>query len=91
MHELVESVRRFDANRPNIPGEHWLTFLAGVGLWVVTRRHPSGTVRLLAGIAGGLLVARAAAGRQVPDTLEHVVPDTSWLHRRSGSVAPRHL
>ena len=59
-HPLAE-LKRLDQNRSNIPGEHWLTLGAGIALWVATRKHPSGAVRLLAGIAGGLLVARAAS------------------------------
>lgn len=87
--DYLEKLRRWDAQRAGIPGEHWITFVAGVGLWVATRRHPSMGVRLVAGITAGLLVARAAAGRQIPQTLEHLVPDSSWLHRKTGSVLPR--
>jgi hypothetical protein len=87
-HELIQRIRRFDESRSNLPGEHWLTFAAGIGLWVATRRHPSGTIRLVAGILGGLLVARAAAGTQVPGTLKKAVPDTNWLSRRTGRVVP---
>ena len=87
-HELMQRLRRFDEQRSNVPGEHWLTLVVGIGLWVATRRHPSGTVRLLAGIAGGLLVARAAAGSDVPRTIGRAVPDTSWIRRRSGRVVP---
>jgi uncharacterized membrane protein len=66
---LIERFKRFDENRPNIPGEHWLAFAAGVGLWIATRRHPSVAVRVLASLAGTLLVARAATGDQVPPPL----------------------
>lgn len=66
---LLERVKRLDASRPNLPGEHWLAFAAGVGLWIATRRHPSAGVRVLASLAGTLLVARAASGREVPPML----------------------
>ncbi|HEX2543462.1 MAG TPA: hypothetical protein VHL79_01195 [Ramlibacter sp.] len=66
---FLQELKRMDAERDNIPGEHWLTFAAGVGLWLATRRHPSVTVRLLASLAGTLLVARAATGREVPKPL----------------------
>jgi hypothetical protein len=66
---LLERVKRFDENRPNIPGEHWLAFAAGVGLWIATRRHPSVTVRVLSSLVGTLLVARAATGEEVPPPL----------------------
>lgn len=66
---LLERVKRLDASRSNLPGEHWLAFAAGVGLWIATRRHPSVGVRVLASLAGTLLVARAASGREVPPML----------------------
>ena len=66
---LIERLKRFDENRPNFPGEHWLAFAAGVGLWIATRRHPSVAVRVLASLAGTLLVARAATGQDVPPPL----------------------
>lgn len=67
-------LKQFDDSRDNLPGEHWLTLATGIGLWLATRKHPSGVVRLLAGIAGGVLVARAASGTQVPRQLRRVVP-----------------
>ena len=66
---LLEKVKHFDESRPSLPGEHWLAFAAGLGLWVATRRHPSAPVRVLASLAGTLLVARAATGREVPSLL----------------------
>jgi len=66
---LLDRLRRFDETRPNIPGEHWLAFAAGIGLWVATRRHPSIAVRLLASLAGTLLIVRAGSGREVPPLL----------------------
>jgi len=66
---LLQRLRRYDESRPSFPGEHWLAFAAGVGLWVATRRHPSVAVRLLASIAGTLLIVRAGSGRDVPELL----------------------
>lgn len=66
---FLQTLQRLDEQRDNLPGEHWLTFATGVGLWLVTRRHPSVAVRLLASVAGTLLVARAATGREVPRLL----------------------
>lgn len=74
----IEKLKRFDENRPNVPGEHWLALAGGIALWVATRKHPSGAVRLLAGIAGGLLVARAASGTQVPAGLQKLIPHSGW-------------
>lgn len=66
---LLQRAKRFDDTRSNIPAEHWLAFAAGLGLWIATRRHPSVAVRVLASLAGTLLVARAATGREVPPLL----------------------
>ncbi len=66
---LLQRARRSDEARSNIPGEHWLAFAAGVGLWIATRRHPSIAVRVAASLAATLLVARAATGREVPPLL----------------------
>lgn len=74
----IASLKRFDQSRDNLPGEHWLTLAAGIALWVATRKHPSGAVRLLAGIAGGLLVARAASGTQIPQRLKQLIPYAGW-------------
>ena len=70
----LRQIQAADAHRPSIPGEHWLAFLGGIGLWLATRKHPSTAVRLAAGVAGGLLVARAASGRDVPGTLRRWIP-----------------
>ena len=74
----IAALKRFDERRDNIPGEHWLALAAGVALWMATRKHPSGAVRLLAGIAGGYLVARAASGTQIPRHLKRFVPYAGW-------------
>jgi hypothetical protein len=61
-----EDLRRFDARRPSLPGEHWLTFAAGVALLALAARgmrRGGGTAALLAGLG---LVARAASGRDGP-------------------------
>lgn len=76
-HPIAE-LKRFDESRHNFPGEHWLALAAGLGLWVATRKHPSGAVRLLAGIAGGLLVARAASGSEIPGQLKRLIPYAGW-------------
>ncbi len=66
---LLHRLKRYDDSRDNFPGEHWVAFAAGLGLWIATRRHPSIAVRVLASVAGTLLVARAATGRDVPAPL----------------------
>lgn len=70
MHDdLLRKLKHYDESRPGVPGEHWLAFAAGLGLWIATRRHPSVAVRVIASLAGTLLVARAATGRDVPPLL----------------------
>lgn len=68
-HDLLRKLKQFDESRTSLPGEHWLAFAAGLGLWIATRRHPSVAVRVVASLAGTLLVARAASGREVPPLL----------------------
>ncbi|HET8747160.1 MAG TPA: hypothetical protein VFM98_16295 [Ramlibacter sp.] len=76
--QLIAKLKDFDESRDNLPGEHWLTLAAGIALWVATRKHPSGAVRLLAGIAGGILVARAASGSEIPQRLKKLIPYAGW-------------
>jgi hypothetical protein len=70
----LRQIKALDEQRPSFPGEHWMVFAAGLGLWLATRRHPSTAVRLAATLAGGLLVARAASGRDAPQALRRLVP-----------------
>ena len=69
---LLHKIKRLDAQRESLPGEHWMALAAGVGLWLATRKHPSIAVRVLASVAGTLLVARAASGRDVPAPLQRL-------------------
>ena len=71
---LLKRVRDFDRQRPNVPGEHWLTLGGGVAAWLATRRHPSLAVRLLGSLAGTALVIRAVNGRDVPRPLDKLLP-----------------
>ena len=67
--DLLAQLKHFDESRANLPGEHWLALGAGIALWLGTRRHPWRLVRVLASVAGTLLVARAVTGRDVPPPL----------------------
>ena len=71
---LLHRVKRFDEERPSLPGEHWLALGAGIALIMATRRHPSRLVQLLAGVGGTALVASALSGRDVPPLLQRAVP-----------------
>jgi hypothetical protein len=55
--------KRFDANRPSLPGEHWLTAAAGAGLLVAATRSNCPVTAALQALAGGALLFRAASGR----------------------------
>lgn len=62
MRELFNRVREFDRRRPGFPGEHFLVAALGTSLLNAARRR-GGVARVLAGVAGGALLARAASGR----------------------------
>ncbi len=70
--QMLRRLKRYDERRPGWPGEHWLAFGAGLGLWLATRKHPSIPVRVLASLAATVLVARAASGREVPPLLQRL-------------------
>lgn len=57
------ALREFDARRPNIPGEHLMTFGAGTLLLRSARRRGSWLMRVLVGAAGLALIARSMSGR----------------------------
>jgi hypothetical protein len=61
---LIDRLARFDAQRPSLPGEHWLTFALGVYLLLRSRRSSAG--RLASMAAGALFVGRALTGRDGP-------------------------
>jgi hypothetical protein len=58
-----QKVKQFDQQRPSLPGEHLLTLAAGLGVWMLSRRHPSMLVRTAGLAAGTALAGRAASGR----------------------------
>jgi uncharacterized membrane protein len=60
---VIERVRRLDAERPGLPGEHWMTLAAGVVLLLVAARDARRGGGLPAALAGIGLVVRAASGR----------------------------
>jgi hypothetical protein len=60
---VMQRIRAWDDARPSLPGEHWFTFAAGIGVWAASRAHPSPAVRTAGLAASSALVARAASGR----------------------------
>lgn len=56
-----ERLRRWDAERGSLPGEHWAVLAAGA--WLFTRRPRSALMRLACLAGGAALMWRAAQGR----------------------------
>lgn len=78
---MLQTVKDYDAARPGIPGEHWLVLGAGLGAWLLTRRHPSVLVRAIGLMAGTALVGRAASGRDGVAKLVRYLPVGSGIRR----------
>ena len=62
MREILSRLRAFDRRRPGFPGEHFIVAAIGTSLLNSARRR-GGIGRLVATLAGGALLARAASGR----------------------------
>ena len=77
----IEQVKRTDDAREGVPGEHWMTLGAGVGLWLWSRRSPSFMVRTLGLVAGTALVGRAASGRDGLSKVLAYLPVGSGIRR----------
>ena len=59
---LIDRLRQLDAQRPSVPGEHWLTL--GAGLLLLLSGGRGSVLGRTASIAvGGALVYRAIGGR----------------------------
>lgn len=71
--ELLAQVKRFDDQRPSVPGEHWFAFGTGAALLLRGRRSASPAWRTAATLGGALFLLRAVSGR---DGL------LAWLKRR---------
>jgi uncharacterized membrane protein len=71
MRNLVSRIRAYDQRRPSFPGEHLIVAAIGSSLLRSAMRRRSGVGRLLALVAGGALLARAASGR---DGLARLAP-----------------
>lgn len=78
---VLSRLERLDAQRPRLPGEHWITL--GAGLLLLMRPQRTLLGRLCALAAGATLVYRAANGR------DGLVP---WLRGelRHGAHARQH-
>ena len=62
MNRIIQRLRDFDQRRPSLPGEHFIVGAVGSMLINAARRR-TGVGRILALVAGGALLARAASGR----------------------------
>ncbi|HEU4458830.1 MAG TPA: hypothetical protein VFR90_06880 [Methylibium sp.] len=63
---LMRRLQLADQRRGSLPGEHWATFGLGLGLLRAARRSRSPLLRAAGWVGAGLLVARAASGRDGP-------------------------
>lgn len=77
----LQKIKNYDDARPGVPGEHFLVLGAGLGAWLLTRRHPSLLVRTLGLMAGTALVGRAASGRDGASKLLRYLPVGSGIRR----------
>jgi hypothetical protein len=77
----LQTIKDFDDARPGFPGEHWLVLGAGLGVWLLTARHPSPVVKALGLLAGTVLVGRAASGRDGVVKLLRYLPVGSGIRR----------
>ena len=62
MSDLLNRIREFDRRRPSLPGEHFIVAAVASCLLISAGRR-RGVGRVLALLAGGALLARAASGR----------------------------
>ena len=69
---VLKRLQLWDERRSGVPGEHWAAFGTGVALLQMARPGRSTWLRAAAGIAGLLMIWRAASGRD------------GILHRTSG-------
>jgi hypothetical protein len=84
---LLNRLKRFDDQRPSLPGEHWMALSAG--LWLLGHRRDSSVGRLVSVAIGAALVYRAATGRD--GLLGRVLQSTplrSLRDRRRGRGRP---
>lgn len=76
-----QKIKQYDESRPSFPGEHWMTLAAGLGAWMLTRKHPSMLMRTVGLVAGTALVGRAASGRDGVAKLVRYLPVGAALRR----------
>ena len=60
---VLRRLQQWDERRSGVPGEHWAAFGTGVALLQMVRPGRSPWLRAAAGIAGMLMIWRAASGR----------------------------
>ena len=58
----IQQARKFDAERPDLPGEHLIVLGVGLLLMVASGRSRSLIGRALIGAAAGAFIGRAASG-----------------------------
>jgi hypothetical protein len=59
----LRALKRYDDQRPSVPGEHWFAFGTGAALLLRGRRADSPLLRTAATLGGLLFMARGLSGR----------------------------
>ncbi len=59
---LINDIKRADAERPDLPGEHLIALSVGVLLLLASGRSSSLLGKALVGAAAGAFIGRAASG-----------------------------
>lgn len=84
--DAPEAVDRFDNPKPLFPGERWAALAAGVGVWLLMRKHPRLSVRTLGTFIAATLVARAAHGHERMGNVLRWTPIGGGIKRHNDSV-----
>jgi hypothetical protein len=80
------AVDRFDNPKPLFPGEQWVLLAAGVGVWLLMRKHPRLSVRTLGTFIAATLVARASHGHDQMSSVLRWTPIGGGIQRDEDSV-----
>jgi hypothetical protein len=76
-----QAVERFDNPKPLFPGEHWADLVAGLGIWLATKKNESLAIRTLGTFLAATLVARAAHGHRAMSSVMRWTPVGGGIKR----------
>jgi uncharacterized membrane protein len=81
LQRALQSFQAWDDSRDSFPGEHWLALAAGLALLLAASRSSSPVKRISAAALGGVLLCRAASGRDGGARLLQQLPSGRGLLR----------